>query len=87
MDGELEGMIGHKMWGLPPDSWTDFHFMMYRSSNDDHLGNFYASATVLKNVMGVENTVPIVEITGYGRFLDGYFNGSYNSFEARKQTL
>jgi hypothetical protein len=80
MDGDQDIIRGQRKLGMPPESWTHYHFMLYRMANSDGpiwLLNFL---TLMKNNMNLATSAPIVGLTGLQWFAEGYFNGTNEHF-------
>nr|MDO8110488.1 hypothetical protein [Candidatus Sigynarchaeota archaeon] len=79
IDGDQDNYVRGRYLGLPPSSWSSYHFMMYRygSSSPSWLYNYLLLA---ERYIGTDAAAPIVGLTGVDWFADGYLNGTYNQF-------
>ena len=85
MDGDQDIIRGQRKFGMPPDSWTHYHFMLYRMANSDGPIWLYNFLTLMKNNMDLATSAPIVGLTGLQWFAEGYFDGTNEHFHWEPQ--
>ncbi|MBD3353751.1 MAG: hypothetical protein GF364_19870 [Candidatus Lokiarchaeota archaeon] len=80
LDEDQDIIINRMAMGLPPDSWTKYHFMQYRGNPGSVPTETYLFNILLKEHIGVEDGVPTLGVTGVEWFAEGYFDGTYEDF-------
>jgi hypothetical protein len=78
VDNDSDLIYSQRKLGLPPTSWTKYHFMLYRLSIHDNTVWLLNFLNLAKKYLGVEKVAPIVGLTGVEWFAEGYYNGSYD---------
>ncbi|MEX2715971.1 MAG: hypothetical protein Q6370_006685 [Candidatus Sigynarchaeota archaeon] len=84
VDGDQELVVGRRELGLPPNSWTDHHFMLYRLDPADNPSFLHNYLVLAKKYLGTGAAVPIVGLTGVDWFAEGYTEGN-NSLDRKPQ--
>jgi len=84
VDGDQDIVVGDRELGLPPDSWTDHHFMLYRLDPGDNPSYLHNYLVLAKKYLGTGAAVPIVGLTGVDWFAEGYTDGN-NSLDRKPQ--
>jgi hypothetical protein len=75
VDGDQDLVVWRRDFGLPPNSWTDHHFMLYRLSPADNPSYLHNYLVLAKKYLGTSAAVPIVGLTGVDWFAEGYTEG------------
>ncbi|NMC05609.1 MAG: hypothetical protein GYA24_10370 [Candidatus Lokiarchaeota archaeon] len=75
VDGDQDLVTWRRDLGLPPGSWTDHHFMLYRLSPADNPSYLHNYLVLAKKYLGTSASVPIVGLTGVDWFAEGYTEG------------
>jgi hypothetical protein len=75
VDGDQDIVVWDGELGLPPNSWTDYHFMLYRLSPADNPSYLHIYLVLAKKYLGTSASVPIVGLTGVDWFAEGYTDG------------
>ncbi len=84
VDGDQSLVVFDEQLGLPPNSWTDHHFMLYRLSPADNPSYLHNYLVLAKKYLGTSASVPIVGLTGVDWFAEGYTDGM-NSLDRSEQ--
>ena len=87
MDGDEDLIYGQRKLGLPPSSWTKYHFMLYRMHNSANPTWLYNFLTLAKNHLGTDVAAPIVGLSGIQWFADDYFEGTNEHFHWKPTTF
>lgn len=79
IDGDQDLVVQKRQLGLPPSSWTKYHFMLYRYKQTAPSW-LYNQLVLAERYIGTATAAPIVGLTGTDWFADGYLDGTYNLF-------
>ncbi len=76
VDGDSDLVYGSRYLGLPPTSWTQYHFMQYRMHPSMTPTEIYSYNTLSLDYLGGDVVTPTVGLTGVEWFAEGYFEGN-----------
>lgn len=79
IDGDYDNVYNRKELGLPPHSWTQYHFMQYRLSRSDNTAWLHNFNIIQLKFLGANCSAPIVGLSGIEWFAEGYYNGTYDT--------
>lgn len=82
-ENDVDIIFGRRNLGMPPFSWTKYHFMLYRLNIHANTAELYNYLLLGKKYLGVDRMAPIVGLTGVEWFAEGYFNGTYDPCGAK----
>ncbi len=76
VDGDMDLVYGSRHLGLPPSSWTQYHFMQYRMHPSMTPTEMYSYNILSKKYLVVDKVTPITGLAAVQWFAEGYFNGT-----------
>lgn len=80
VDGDNDLIYNSRRVGLPPSSWTEYHFMQYRMHPSLTTTETFSYNVLNLEYLGADKAVPIVGLAGVEWFAEGYFENESEDF-------